>query len=76
MNKLKIGTNVKIIGENRVFVLSGFTYGRKVIPDGWYIDEDGFCVNPKFCEEYNGATSVLPERNEKWNLSITDDDVH
>jgi len=56
----KIGDYAKVTEENRVFKVCGFTgKGSMVIPEGWLIDEDGFSVNPRFCEPYKGATSVL-----------------
>lgn len=60
LEKLKVGDFAKVSAENRVFKVCGFTGGGSmVIPEGWLIDADGFSVNPKFCEPYNGATSVL-----------------
>ena len=58
---VNIGEYAKVIGENRVFKVCGLTKGRKVIPDGWYLDGDNCAVNPKYCEKYNGAISVLSE---------------
>jgi hypothetical protein len=56
---INVGDYVKVFSENRVFVVAGFTKGRKFIPDGWYEEEDGTAVNPEYCEKYKGATSCL-----------------
>ena len=62
----KIGDYAKVEGEGRVFRVCGFTDSRSsVIPNGWIIDEDGFPVNPKFCNLYVGATSVLLKSSKK-----------
>tara|TARA_R110000782_G_C14819221_1_gene413841 strand:+ start:1857 stop:2042 length:186 start_codon:yes stop_codon:yes gene_type:complete len=59
--EFKLGDCVKIIDENRVFKVCGFTgKGSMVIPEGWLIDQDGFSINPKFCEKYEGAISAIP----------------
>lgn len=58
---MKEGDYAKVKGENRVFKIAGFTKGRKIIPDGWLIDEDGFCMNPKFCHKYEGALSAIKQ---------------
>jgi len=56
--KFKMGDYVK--SENRVFRVFSITdKNSHLIPDGWLVDNDGRCVNPKFCESYNGALSVL-----------------
>ena len=65
MSDFKRGDLVK--SEGGVYKVCGFTRNRRLIPDGWLIvDEVGSALNPKFCELYQGATSVLsPElRNE------------
>lgn len=62
----KVGDYAKVIEENRVFKVCGFTGPEsRVIPEGWLIDEDGFYVNPKFCKPYTGATSVLQQECER-----------
>ncbi len=59
-DEIQVGDYAKVTEENRVFKVCGFTDGSsKVIPAGWLIDEDGFQVNPRYCERYNGAKSVL-----------------
>jgi len=58
--EFKLGDYAKIIGENRVFKVCGFTgKGSIVIPEGWLVDQDGFSINPKFCVKYEGATSAI-----------------
>lgn len=62
--EFKLGDLAKIATENRVFKVCGFTDKRNmVIPDGWLIDQEGFSVNPKYCEKYTGATSCLSHLN-------------
>jgi hypothetical protein len=60
MSNIALGSFVKVIGENRVFKVCGFT-GKEsaTIPEGWLIDDRGSFVNPEFCKPYEGATSVL-----------------
>lgn len=48
-----------VISENRAYKVCGFTKDRLLIPDGWPVTEAGTAINPKFCELYSGAKSVL-----------------
>lgn len=60
MSDYKKGDLVK--SEGGVYKVCGFTHGCRLIPDGWLmVDESGSAINPKFCEPYVGATSVLPQ---------------
>ena len=58
MIAFKMGDLVKL--EGGVYKVCGFTRNCLVIPDGWLIvDEVGSTLNPKHCELYAGAKSVL-----------------
>lgn len=56
---IKLGDWLKVEGENHVFRVCGFSFGSKTIPDGWPMTEQGSFMNPRYCEKYEGATSVL-----------------
>lgn len=60
MSEFKQGDLVKSGGG--VYKVCGFTgTGSPIVPAGWLmVDEVGSALNPKFCELYTGATSVLP----------------
>jgi hypothetical protein len=60
---IEIGEYAKVINENRVFKVIGYTKDMKAIPGGWLVDEDECCVNPKYCEKYQGATSCLEAKD-------------
>ena len=56
--KFKVGDYIK--SGNRVFIAVGITGEEsKFIPSGWPIDKNGSAINPKFCEIYGGAKSVI-----------------
>ena len=64
MATFNLGDFVKVTEENRVFKVCGFTGTESMaIPPDWLIDQNGFSVNPKFCEPYKGATSCLNLNN-------------
>ena len=59
MKDFSVGDYVKI--DQRVFKVFSVAKGLSHIPDGFLNDgaDDYVWVNPKFCEPYNGATSVI-----------------
>ncbi len=59
MTDFKVGDYVKI--DQRVFKVSSISKGLSHIPDGFLNDgaDEYRWVNPKFCEPYKGATSVI-----------------
>lgn len=59
IDKIEAGDFVKIPSQNRVFQVKALTSGERFTPDGWFIDDDGHFINPRYCEKYKGATSVL-----------------
>ena len=60
MTDIREGMICKITtAEQRLFKVKGFTQGSKTIPSGWLIDENGTAINPKYVEQYHGATSVF-----------------
>jgi len=48
-------------GNNRAFRVQKISQGLTYVPDGFLSDGLGFgaWVNPRFCEPYKGATSVI-----------------
>lgn len=54
-----VGSYVRCLTSNRVFVVAGYSCGNTLVPDGWLVDASGLSANPAFCRLYSGATSVL-----------------
>jgi len=57
--KYKAGDLIKVIDENIVFELIGWSLNNKIIPDGWLVSKERESYNPDLCEPYKGAKSVF-----------------
>lgn len=63
MLDFKIGDWLKVNeGRGGIFEVVAITEGSLTMPDGWPVKWDGTAINPKFCEQYKGATSVAVYR--------------
>jgi hypothetical protein len=54
-----IGQIIKVDDGRRVIKIASITKNYSYIPNDWPMCSDGRVYNPKFCEPYCGALSVL-----------------